>query len=132
MRQCLQFKVRTFKLNLDRPHISIQLFIFCLYCIETWYFILNQSVNVDAKDKVGGFTAVMLAAMNGHQKVLTSDQQKTILNMTFINIIDEYQQYCGILNDILLNIVRGKFAGIEGLCMKRGHSLVFTYEAFKI
>lgn len=26
--QCFQFKVRTFRLNLDRPHISIQLFFF--------------------------------------------------------------------------------------------------------
>lgn len=40
--QCLQFKTRTFKLktNLDQPHISIEL-LFWLYCIETWYFILN-------------------------------------------------------------------------------------------
>lgn len=33
-------------------------------------FILNQSVNVDAKDKEGGYTAVMLAAMNEHEKVM--------------------------------------------------------------
>ncbi|KAL9978253.1 hypothetical protein ACROYT_G015751 [Oculina patagonica] len=30
----------------------------------------NASVNVDAKDKEGGYTAVMLAAMNEHQKVV--------------------------------------------------------------
>lgn len=31
----------------------------------------NASVNVDAKDKKGGFTAVMLAAMNEHRKVVS-------------------------------------------------------------
>ncbi|KAJ7322785.1 hypothetical protein OS493_032970 [Desmophyllum pertusum] len=31
----------------------------------------NTSVNVDAKDKEGGYTAVMLAAMNEHEKVVS-------------------------------------------------------------
>ena len=33
------------------------------------YLFQTQSVNVDAKDK-GGYTAVMLAAVNKHEKVM--------------------------------------------------------------
>lgn len=43
-------------------------FVVVLYRNFAFYFKL-QSVNVDAKDKKGGFTAVMLAAMNEHRKV---------------------------------------------------------------
>ena len=35
--------------------------------------VCNQSVNVDAKDREGGYTAVMLAALNEHAKVMKFD-----------------------------------------------------------